>query len=576
MLIENIQAHFELSEEQLNKLLFSPLMYREIQIPKSTNGYRTLRVPVKELKEVLRYVLGVLTSEIKVNPKYTKNQIAYTKGRSCIDYSEMHKDKLFIVKLDIKDYFDQITFPRVVGVLKKNHIRNEDAVVIAQLACYRSKIQRTTKHIAIAQGSPLSPFLSNIVSTSIDAYFQTLLVMYPSVVYSRYADDITLSTNDPMSFEFVKDETSNIYLNLEKRGFQVNKQKTKYVSRGVRLVGGLRVNQKLNLPIGKLDDIRINLNYAKRDFEQACERYVTRYRPEYVDSTLEKKRSYFSISMLGKLNYLRNVKGVADQVFQKYAKKFNEIDKFGFKIDRRTDRDFKAIVCIEFLDLDNIDSIGNGFFISDIGLITCYHNIGDINKHCLFHKRFKIGIQNREGTVKLFNTSIKLDWTFWSNHDEFCAREGYVYVDYQNDVLIFSFDYLARHIYNYESLESEIEPYPIDSMHVTNPFQNALTTKSYIQIRSDQNEMLEKNLEFIRFDYNRFLINGYVGQGASGSPIFCNDGKVFGIYTNGTDSSPNGQGTRLGYELREYKSELEAFNQSLHIVESVLELEKSV
>ena len=65
--------------------------------------------------------------------------------------------------------------------------------------------------------------------------------------YSRYADDITISSQDMISDE-VRIRVEQL---VEQNGFQVNNKKTKFMGRGNRMeVTGLTINSGVNLPAG--------------------------------------------------------------------------------------------------------------------------------------------------------------------------------------------------------------------------------------------------------------------------------------------------------------------------------------
>src|SRR5699024_11048935 len=65
---------------------------------------------------------------------------------------------------------------------------------IAQIACHNN---------ALPQGSPCSPVISNLIGHILDIHL-VLLAERNGCIYSRYADDLTFSTNDreiPKSIE---------------------------------------------------------------------------------------------------------------------------------------------------------------------------------------------------------------------------------------------------------------------------------------------------------------------------------------------------------------------------------------
>lgn len=100
----------------------------------------------------------------------------------------MHKGKRFVFNIDIEDYFNQFNFGRVRGFF----INDRDfllhpivATTIAQIACFEN---------GLPQGSPVSPHLANLLTKFFDVRM-TRFLRPRKCTYSRYADDITISTN---------------------------------------------------------------------------------------------------------------------------------------------------------------------------------------------------------------------------------------------------------------------------------------------------------------------------------------------------------------------------------------------
>ena len=62
----------------------------------------------------------------------------------------------------------------------------EIATMLAQLTCYQGKLP---------QGAPTSPVMTNLICNILDMRLLNIAKKY-RVVYTRYADDLTFSTND--------------------------------------------------------------------------------------------------------------------------------------------------------------------------------------------------------------------------------------------------------------------------------------------------------------------------------------------------------------------------------------------
>src|SRR5699024_2066569 len=137
----------------------------------------------------------------------------------------IHVRSRFILNIDLKDFFPSINFGRVRGVFlaKPYNCTKEVATVLAQICCYNNQLP---------QGSPASPIVSNMICARLDSHLYKL-AKKNHCYYSRYADDITISTNKrdfPKEIaRLVRTEKKNIcnlgnsLLNtINNNGFEIN------------------------------------------------------------------------------------------------------------------------------------------------------------------------------------------------------------------------------------------------------------------------------------------------------------------------------------------------------------------
>lgn len=122
--------------------------------------------------------------------------------------------------MDLECFFDSFHFGRVCGYFEKNKdflLPREVSIIIAQIACYNGRLP---------QGAPSSPIISNLICQVLDMHLLKIAKKY-RLDYTRYADDLTFSTNNRVfldSYEdFIKETTALIL----KAGFTVNKKKTR-------------------------------------------------------------------------------------------------------------------------------------------------------------------------------------------------------------------------------------------------------------------------------------------------------------------------------------------------------------
>jgi hypothetical protein len=121
--------------------------------------------------------------------------------------------------------------------------------VIAQIACYEG---------SLPQGSPCSPVIADMIAHILDVRLAQLARRHKAT-YSRYADDLTFSTNQrefPAALAHREDKPGSewqlgaaLTSTIERCGFTVNPAKTRMQVRASRqMVTGLTVNKKVNVP----------------------------------------------------------------------------------------------------------------------------------------------------------------------------------------------------------------------------------------------------------------------------------------------------------------------------------------
>ena len=231
--------------------------YTTFTIPKKNGGTRTICSPTNNLKSLQSGLSTLLLDCIdEINELKRKNSKNYkstlshgfVRKRSILTNATMHLSKKNVLNIDLQDFFESFHFGRVRGFFIKNNnfkLHPHIATVIAQIACYESKLP---------QGSPCSPVITNLISHSLDIKLASFARRF-SCVYSRYADDITISTCKSIFPEpIMRQEDNAIVLGkkfrneINRAGFLINKNKTRIQYKNSRQdVTGLIVNKKPNV-----------------------------------------------------------------------------------------------------------------------------------------------------------------------------------------------------------------------------------------------------------------------------------------------------------------------------------------
>lgn len=229
--------------------------YRIYEIAKRGGGKRLISAPSPDLSLLqsnLSKLLQNCTAEIEAAPG-REDTLAhgFKRQRSIISNAFKHKKRRFVFNIDIKDFFPSINFGRVRGIFIADRnfaLHPTVATVLAQIACHDN---------SLPQGSPCSPVISNLVARILDIRL-CKLAAENGCTYSRYADDITFSTNKPAFPEAIAVPLSNqkhawrvgaeFERILSRSGFCPNVEKTRMQYRDSRqAVTGLVVNRKVNI-----------------------------------------------------------------------------------------------------------------------------------------------------------------------------------------------------------------------------------------------------------------------------------------------------------------------------------------
>lgn len=231
-------------------------LYRSFKIPKRSGGLRQINAPLDELMCALRELKFLF--EKKLFASYHTAAFAYVKERSTIDAVKRHqrnKSRWFL-KLDFHDFFGSSAPDFILSMLAMIFPFNEilaredgrEALTKALSLCYLNN--------GLPQGTPISPTLTNLFMIPIDHYIaKTARELTPHLVYTRYADDIILSSDLSFNWRDVQDKILDIVGNKFHAPFSLNTAKTRY---------GSSAGRNWNLGVMLNSDNQITIGHAKK------------------------------------------------------------------------------------------------------------------------------------------------------------------------------------------------------------------------------------------------------------------------------------------------------------------------
>lgn len=264
-----------------NYITFSDAHYNTFYIKKSDKKKkREIDSPSKELSTIQSWILQNYLNKINVSNRAN----GFILRRGIKRNAMFHLNKKYILTLDIKDFFPSISQKQVYNALFNHFNDKELAIKISKLCTFKRRLP---------QGAPTSPMLSNIVFTPIDEqitkHCNSLLVNY-----SRYADDLTFSSDNKKVLVYVYNYVSKL---LYEYGFDVNKKKTRYLSgKGVMSVTGVNINTgEPKISKKRKQNVRALLfNYIVKEDKSITKHviaghisYIRSIEPDYLQSITE-------------------------------------------------------------------------------------------------------------------------------------------------------------------------------------------------------------------------------------------------------------------------------------------------
>lgn len=237
--------------------------YTRFAIPKRGGGRRLISTPKPAMRATQQWV----RTNVLVPLPVSDHAAAFRPGKSIADNARLHSGKSCVIRLDLRDFFGTVTFPRIRGFFESLGYNPGVATVLA-LICTDAPRSRVTLDgqtslvivgdRSLPQGACTSPDLANLITAGLDARIGGLARKF-GYTYTRYADDLVLSTeNEEVFAAGVISAVSRV---CREEGFQVNHRKTRIMRVPNRqLVTGLLVNDGVRLTRSDLRRIRAFLH----------------------------------------------------------------------------------------------------------------------------------------------------------------------------------------------------------------------------------------------------------------------------------------------------------------------------
>ncbi|WP_168198382.1 reverse transcriptase domain-containing protein [Crassaminicella thermophila] len=209
-------------------------------IPKK-NAFRKI-VTYREDNNI-RVMHEKITSFIVKNTLPSKFSKAYIKNRSIVTNAKAHMYNDIFLMMDIQRFFSNINHNKLINVLYYELNKKEN--IISKVDCTKIVDYCSVGNKGLPIGFVTSPVLSNLYLKEFDNILYGKLKKYnlENVIYTRYADDLTISFKKNSSYaNDIIVNIQNTIANLLKRySLKINERKTKIIdlnkSNHVRITG---------------------------------------------------------------------------------------------------------------------------------------------------------------------------------------------------------------------------------------------------------------------------------------------------------------------------------------------------
>ena len=297
--------------------------YRTFSIPRRNGRERRIEAPTRTLKYIQRLIHESLTRVYGPHPAVH----GFLSERSIVTNAQKHVRSRYVLNIDLADFFPSITRKRIYGRLVAAPYSLDEGVanLIAALS--------TNIYSRLPQGSPSSPVLANMVASELDSDL-TKLCRSLGCWYTRYADDITISTSreemPPQLARYPKAQgTAQVVIGdrlldvIEHHGFQINDRKSRLQSYWTRqLCTGLVVNSdRISPPRAYVRRLRSLIDHWRKNGWQDAAQvlHTNEHRRLFTD------RQALMNHVIGRIGYLKMVRGQDDSVSQRLEQIVNSL-----------------------------------------------------------------------------------------------------------------------------------------------------------------------------------------------------------------------------------------------------------
>jgi RNA-directed DNA polymerase len=294
----------------LQDLIAKP-SYRHYFIPKKSGGNRQIDAPNQLLKRIQKKMNRCLQGiYLEIQPPCAHGFVIHPrdqkKAANIVENALPHIGKKQVLNLDLENFFPSIKAKRIRDLFKGEIFQFTDNMANAITLL-------TTINGHLPQGAPTSPVLSNLVCLSLDKQLMAWCEER-EINYTRYADDLSFSCDEPFTPELISGIRSIIALH----DFRVNEKKLrKRANNKKQTVTGLVVNKKVNVDRKLIKKVRAMLfDLQLNGIKAAAQKHY-----DSIELVSDKNCDAFLFKLKGYINFIGQVRGKEDAIYIKFNQK---------------------------------------------------------------------------------------------------------------------------------------------------------------------------------------------------------------------------------------------------------------
>lgn len=268
-------ANFNRIHEDLFKAERTTL-YHTFYIPKRSGGSRRIDQPLPELMSALYELRHLFETVFHADMLYHTAAFAYVQKRNTVKLVKKHQQNasVWFAHYDFHNFFGSVTLDFLMRMLTMIYPFSEVVATLGGHDQLKQALSLCFLNGGLPQGTPISPMLTNIMMIPLDHKFNNRIQAFgkQNYVYTRYADDISISSRKPFDYKKVEAEIVESLQALQ-APLELNAKKTSYGNnKGSNWMFGMMLNAENNITIGwkNIKAFRSTLNTYLYDRSQGA------------------------------------------------------------------------------------------------------------------------------------------------------------------------------------------------------------------------------------------------------------------------------------------------------------------